>query len=69
MSDHKYTTVAIVAGRLGLPVSFLRREIKAGRLPHVRVGKRIYADPDAIAQALQQRAAAEAKAGSEGGDR
>jgi excisionase family DNA binding protein len=32
--------VAVLAARLGVPVSFIRAEIKRGRLTSVRVGRR-----------------------------
>jgi hypothetical protein len=47
------------AHRLGVPATWLRSEALAGRLPHLRVGRRLLVDPDAVRAALALRASAE----------
>jgi hypothetical protein len=42
--------------RAGVPVAWLRREVAAGRLPALRVGRRFLVNPDALARALLHRA-------------
>ncbi len=42
--------------RLGLPVRWLRLEAEAGRLPHLNAGGTLLFDPDAVEEALRNRA-------------
>lgn len=67
MSKTTYLSVDDAARRLGLPAAWLRREVKAGRLPHIRAGRRLRVDPDAIDKALAARAEAKIEAQAEGG--
>lgn len=46
-----------LASRVGVPADWLCKEADAGRLPHLRVGWRIYFDADVIARLLRERAA------------
>ncbi|MGD0464869.1 MAG: hypothetical protein ABSB74_20485 [Tepidisphaeraceae bacterium] len=54
------------AMRLGLPPSWLRAEVIAGRIPALRVGKKILVNPEAVERVLLDRAgeAASAEPGS-----
>ena len=59
----------VVAHRLGIPMAWLREEAKAGRLPSLKVGKRLLFCPEAVERALLQRAgegASEAQRAEEG---
>lgn len=49
------------AGRLGVPANWLRREALAGRVPYLRVGRRMLFNPAAVEGALLNRASQEAK--------
>lgn len=49
--------VAELAARLKLPIRWIKVEAKAGRLPHLRVGRRLLFNLDAVNAALARRAA------------
>ncbi|MGD8453218.1 MAG: hypothetical protein PVJ57_15475 [Phycisphaerae bacterium] len=49
------------AARLGVPAAWLRAEAHAGRVPHLRVGRRLLFNPAAVETVLLDRAAQEAK--------
>ena len=53
----RYVTVAEAAAELGVPATWLRQQIKAGRLPHVQAGRLIRCNPAAIAEAVDAIAA------------
>ena len=44
------------AARLGVPTAWLRAEAQAGRIPHLRVGRRLLANPQAVEEVLLDRA-------------
>lgn len=44
------------ARRFHVPVSWLRNEAMAGRIPHLRAGKALLFDPEAVQQELLRRA-------------
>ena len=44
------------ADRLKLPVSWLRAEALAGRIPCLKVGRRLLFNPDAVERSLLRRA-------------
>jgi hypothetical protein len=46
-----------LAHRLRLPREWLRGEALAGRIPCLRVGRRLFFNPTAVEQALAERAA------------
>jgi excisionase family DNA binding protein len=48
--------------RIGVPVAWLRREADAGRLPHLRVGRRRLFDLAVVSQVLAERATRESEA-------
>jgi excisionase family DNA binding protein len=50
------------AARLGVPVTWLRAEAEAGRLPHIRIGKRLLFNPSAVERSLSDRASESGKA-------
>jgi excisionase family DNA binding protein len=52
-----YTSASDAARRLGVPEAWLKREAQAGRVPHIRAGRRILLDPQAVEAALAERAA------------
>jgi hypothetical protein len=45
----------------GLPVRWLKDEVKAGRLPALKVGRALFFERDAIERTLAERAASFAK--------
>jgi hypothetical protein len=45
-----------LARRLRVPVKWLRDEAEAGRLPHLKCGKTVLFDPDAVEQVMVARA-------------
>jgi len=45
----------MLAGRTGLPLAWLRREAKAGRIPSLRVGRRMLFDFETATAALERR--------------
>jgi hypothetical protein len=59
-----------LASLLKLPAAWLRTEALAGRIPSLRVGRRLLFNPVAVEEALLKRAAApddqEAELGEEG---
>ena len=50
-----FSTVAEAAGLLNVPRSFLEQEIDANRIPHLRIGRRILLDLDAVRAALVEQ--------------
>ena len=48
----KYISSSALASRLGLPRVWIVREAKNGSLPHIKAGRRLLFDPDAVEQAL-----------------
>jgi len=44
------------AVRLGVPAAWLRAEAEAGRVPHLRVGRRLLVNPQAVERVLLERA-------------
>ena len=45
-----------LAQRLGLPAAWLRAEAEAGRIPSLRAGRRLLFNPEAVEDALIERA-------------
>ena len=71
MSDAKsqselFLPLRRAAVRLGVPAAWLRAEADAGRVPHLRVGRRLMVNPQAVERVLLDRAR---QAGGEGVDR
>ena len=60
--DHEYLSLDALAGRLGLPRSFLRRQVALGAIPCIRLpGKgRLRFDEEAVRDALRRFTAVEA---------
>lgn len=59
VAPHTETFVPLrqTATQLGVPVSWLRAEAEAGRVPHLKAGRQILFHPPAVEQALLERAA------------
>ena len=57
MCGTHYVSVREVAVEVGVPVAWLREQIDAGRVPHVRAGRLIRCNPIAVAEALDAMAA------------
>lgn len=49
-------TLRVLANRLGLSVAWLRAEVDAGRLPHLKAGKRLLFCVEAVRGHLIHRA-------------
>jgi hypothetical protein len=45
------------AERYGLSANWIKSQVKAGRLPHLRAGSRLLFNPTAVAEALSRMAA------------
>jgi len=46
----------IAASRIGIPASWLKSEAEAGRLPAIRVGKRLLVNVEQVESALLEKA-------------
>ncbi len=57
MGEH-IITAEEVAAHVQLPVDWLKAEARAGRLPHLKIGRRLYFNLAAVENSLLQRAAA-----------
>ena len=57
MCDARYIPLRHAAGRLGLPVAYLRREAEAGSIPALRCDRRWFVDWLATEAAIRERAA------------
>jgi hypothetical protein len=65
--DKKLHTLRMLAERLkpfGLTQAWLKAEAEAGRIPCFRAGRRMLFDPEAVEQALLQRARQTEKGGA-----
>lgn len=49
-------TLRVLAKQLGLSVAWLRAEVDAGRLPHLKAGKRLLFSVEAVREHLIRRA-------------
>lgn len=58
-----FVSLRVAAGRIGVPTAWLRGEAKAGRIPHLRAGKRLLFNVREVEAALMERAARESKGG------
>ncbi len=56
METPKLLPVGPMARRLRVPVTWLRVEAEAGRIPHLRAGKVLLFDPDTVEHLLAERA-------------
>jgi hypothetical protein len=65
MSDTNLTESFVplrrAAARLGVPAAWLRAEAVAGRVPSLRVGRRLLMNPEAVERVLLERAQHEEK--------
>lgn len=53
----KIVPLYVVARRLHIPANWLRSEVEAGRIPHLKAGKRaILLNPDVVEKLLVERA-------------
>jgi hypothetical protein len=63
----KLLPVGPMARRLRIPVTWLRGEAEANRMPHVKAGKVFLFDPETVERVLLERARVDAHAGNDGG--
>jgi len=66
MNDAVYVSLNDLARRTGLPRGWLRAEALAGRLPNLRVGRRLVFDYRAVLTALASRHGQEGHFGGTG---
>ncbi|MFA9477116.1 helix-turn-helix domain-containing protein [Phycisphaerales bacterium AB-hyl4] len=57
MERQSLQTAKEVARDLGIPAKWLRDEARDGRIPHIKIGRRIRFNGVAVERALLQRAA------------
>ncbi len=62
MPEEKFVPLAELADTLGLPESWLDREVEAGRIPHLRVGRRRFVEPAEVRRVLAERTRRDAEA-------
>ena len=55
--DTTFISLFDLADHLGLPVRWLKGEVAAGRLPHIRVKRRLMFNADAVERVLLDAAA------------
>lgn len=55
MSTKRYVSAIELASELGLPLTWLKAEAKAGRVPSLQVGRRQLFDADAVRRVLAER--------------
>lgn len=61
--DTKLVRLPKLSDRTGLPISWLKREADAGRLPYIRVGRARMFDPAAVLKAVADRQGGEVSRG------
>ncbi len=59
MSTATYISATELANELGLPLAWLRAEAKAGKIPSLRVGRRLLFNPESVKRVLLNRTAKE----------
>ena len=64
-NHESFMSLQRTAARLGVPIAYLRREAESNRVPHLRVGRRLLFSPEAVEQALIERAQEGAKSMTE----
>jgi excisionase family DNA binding protein len=57
MIEKTFIPLRVAAGRLGVPISWLKAESQAGRIPHLKIGRSYRFNPDTVEQVLFERAA------------
>lgn len=62
MPELTYLRLRELAQATRLPVSWIKREVKAGRLPHILAGRRLVFDLEAVRAALAERSRVEGTA-------
>jgi hypothetical protein len=55
-AEKPFASVERIAANLGIPESWLRDEVEAGRVPCLRAGKRILLSRDVVERTLLERA-------------
>ena len=65
-ADTQLLSLPALAETLSLPKEWIKAEADAGRIPHLRIGKRYRFNPDAVVRALADRAAQCGKAVGDG---
>ncbi len=58
-----FTTLHDIARRLGVPAEWLRTEATAGRVPHIRAGRRLLFHAEDVERVLRERAGQEEREG------
>jgi len=68
MTETNFISMHVMARQLGVPVTWLRAEACAGRLPYLKVGRRLLFAPETIERLLRDRADGNANAHGEAGE-
>lgn len=55
--------LAVLARTLRIPAAWLKAETAAGRIPHLKAGRRLLFNPEAVKRCLVQRAAGDTPEG------
>jgi hypothetical protein len=61
-STESFKPLHVAATHLGVPVTWLRAEAEAGRVPHLKIGRRFMFNVEAVERHLVDRAAKSAGA-------
>ena len=67
ISQSKLLLIGPTARRFRVPVAWLRQEAEAGRVPHLKAGRVLLFDPEAVEAVLLDRAQRRIDEGQEGG--
>lgn len=59
VTDTSFMPLEQIAVRLGVPASWLKSEAEAGRVPHIKAGRRVLFHRDTVERALAERATRE----------
>jgi hypothetical protein len=56
VKEATFLPIDIAAGELGVPATWLKIEVAAGRIPHLKIGRRILLSPEQVERELKRRA-------------
>lgn len=59
MSEEQFISINVMARRLGVPLAWLKAEADAGRVPCLRVSRRLLFHPETVERVLLRRTAGE----------
>jgi len=59
--SESFVSLRRVAAHLGVPISWLKDEAEAGRVPHLKTGRRLLLNVEEVERVLKERAQREGK--------